>query len=157
MEVVINIPATRQATYVVSGATFALLRAQLESHGEWGTFTGRLVSTTRGNPVTRVIVACRPSITMPEWRERSAAARPLQAEWDRMIGALGQHEAGHDDILRRIANEFRDTVTGLSPPPDRRTLTTMRRQLLSDHNDRQQSYDRTTQHGQRTGVALTDP
>ena len=157
MDVEINISATTRSTYTVSGATFAVLRQQLAAHGEWGTYTGRLVSTTRGRPVTRVIVSCRPSITMPEWRERSEAARPLQTEWDRMIGALAAHEVGHDDILRRVANEFRDTVTGMSPPPAPRTLVRMRRQLLSDHNDRQQSYDRTTQHGQRTGVALTDP
>jgi predicted secreted Zn-dependent protease len=157
MDVVISIPAARRATYVVTGTTFDALSRQMSARGEWAAFTGGLTVDPRGTPVTRVTVSCRPTITMPEWRERSDASRPMQAEWDRMIAALERHEMGHDAILRQVANGFRDAVNAADPPPDRRALRRMARALLRDHIARQRAYDRSTNQGANDGVRLDDP
>lgn len=157
MDVIIDIAAPTPARYDVAGTIAAALRRALSRHGEWGQFSGRLTVTPQGRPtVSRVRVACRPVVTMPNWTNRADAPRDLQAKWDRMYAALERHERGHEDILRRIANEFRDDVQAMDPAPDRNRLRRLGRELLREHRARQVSYDRATSHGQRDGVDLPD-
>lgn len=157
MDVVIAIPAPRRATYDVAGTTAAELRRALSRHGEWGSFTGGLIVDPQGRPQpTRVRVSCRPTITLPRWTNRSDAPSALQDRWDRMFAALERHEARHEEIMRRCVDEFRDRVRAMNPAPDRNALRRLARELLRDHRDRQNRYDRDTGHGLREGVDLPD-
>lgn len=155
-DVRVSIPAARRATYRVTGTDFADRRDQMSARGEWGQYGGRLTVERRGNPLTRVIVACRPMVTLPDWRDRGDGSQAQQHEWDRLLAAMSDHEDEHDAVLRRVAEEFHRALAEASPQPDWREVQRQRRELIQRHVDEQNAYDRRTAHGQNTGADLRD-
>lgn len=153
----LSIPTTRHATYRVTGTDFQGLRDQMSDRGEWGQYGGSLTVDPRGRPVlTRVTIAARPVITLPEWRDYSDGSPAQRREWDRMLAALTIHEDEHDAILRRVAGDFHQTLVSASPQLERREVQRLAREMVQRHFDEQNDFDRRTSHGQTTGVELRD-
>lgn len=83
------------------------------------------------------------TVTLPEWTR--AANRPAaeQAEWERVLNVLREHEDGHIDIYRREANRIYRSLLRASP----RTIEQVFEQGKARANQLQVAYDRTTNHG----------
>ena len=97
-------------------------------------------------------------IDLPRWTNRGSGPPALQAEWDRFIVALRQHEDGHKDNGVRAANDLAGRLRALPPEKDCAALDAKIRavgeRVIAEHRLADQAYDRSTGHGATQGAVL---
>jgi len=130
----------------------------------WGVCTWKVTWSyaTGGAPgkcvLTRLSVKLDAVIDLPRWTNRGAGPPALQAEWDRFIVALRQHEDGHKDNGVRAANDLANRLRALPPEKDCAVLDAKVRALgervIDQHRLADQAYDRSTGHGATQGATL---
>jgi predicted secreted Zn-dependent protease len=154
----LRIPRPSIDHFRVQGSTLDELNDALNRHRWWGRYRAFPdVDRRRDDPLVSLEISARPVIYLPEWREKSAAPRPIQQEWDRMIAVLTRHEEHHHEIFMDAVTAFAREVEDYGDPLPRRTFTRMWQRFNADTQREQNSYDSRTAHGQREGVALNDP
>jgi hypothetical protein len=123
--------------------------------GEWGQGGGSLRSTPI--PVgtsTNLTVELHGNLVLrlPEWTNESSASRKAQAEWDRMITKLKEHEQRHVDIA---IEEF-DKVGPLLVGKDIDQIVATVTAANAAAKKRQDDLDAATDHGAKKGVQYGD-
>lgn len=158
----------RELPYRVTGSTAAELRRSMLSAGpeeEGGTWYGYTTWNIRwrydyadgsgGCEIQDVDVAFRSRIRLPRWDPPDDADPALVSEWRSFVAALRDHEYGHRDIgaraardvLRRLRSLRLDRCDGME---DRANAVAHR--ILDRYREREDEYDRETNHGERQGA-----
>ncbi len=83
VEVRLRISRPSVDEFRVRGSTLDELNDALNAHGFWGRYRSHhRPDRSRADPVVTFELTAAPVIYMPDWREKSAAPRPIQREWD---------------------------------------------------------------------------
>jgi predicted secreted Zn-dependent protease len=138
--------------YDVGGATLADVVAAIESYPEAGSaewWPRYSVATEDGN-VTEATITIDTRITLPNWTDRDAASSAEQAEWDRFLQALTEHENGHIHILVTQFTDIDTQMVGKSEHDAKDVFDGAVTQLQQATND----YDSSTDHGRLTGTVV---
>jgi predicted secreted Zn-dependent protease len=160
-----------ESLYTVAGSSATELAAALVAHGPRMQDTP-LFALTEAQIRWRVTPrrtrprgdACKPHqprvelhirVTLPRWIPPASSDEPLRAHWDRFLAALNVHEADHQDLGRRAANDMLDALRALPPAPCDVIASTVDKAahtILGRFHDRTEAYDRDTFHGATQGV-----
>ncbi len=147
-------------TYDVDGATLGDAVAAMEARGQEAGHCAFAVSfeyagVDRRSNMTGLSVRLELRIELPRWTGRDAASAAEQAEWDRFLQALRDHEAGHASRFRTGARTLYDALAG-TPANTAQTRFNSGRHRMQAESDR---YDQTTDHGRRPapGTIITIP
>ncbi|MCC7105005.1 MAG: DUF922 domain-containing protein [Chloroflexi bacterium] len=96
--------------------------------------------------------------TLPRWTEPSSASRRLVDRWDRFLGGLRDHEAGHETIALQAGPELLKALSGLgmylSCGDLDRAADSAGRAVVARYSDLQAAYDRDTEHGATQGAVF---
>ena len=108
--------------------------------------------------VSEVTTTMTGNITFPRWTRRAGASADLGTRWDRYEAALRQHEEGHLDHGRELADRL---VTELKDVPPAQSCGELDQRvrarfdtLLKQYNQKDLDYDQRTQHGRAQGAQL---
>ena len=161
---------TRVEYYDVHGRTLAELRADMRRLGPKvadSSFVGETRSPMRWTWKTessgatscsikdaRVTVTAE--ILLPRWTPPADAEPGLVAEWERFMGALEAHEAGHKDIAAKAAHDIAEQLRGLSTLCSQinTRASDLAREIIEKGNGQQKAYDAQTRHGLMQGTAF---
>lgn len=162
----------RRETYDVDATRLRALRRQLDARrgadGSGGDAIGRTVQQleTRytlemgpeGCRLRGLGLELRVTIHLPRWRPKGRRPEALGRRWDRMLAALTEHEEGHRDNAVWAALGLHRRLSGLGIAPDclalERIAQRERFKMELRYLQRDQSYDRRTDHGVRQGSVL---
>ena len=160
------------ATYPVHGKSARELQAALHasgltelSHGDAAAETNEQLSAryvchkyADGFAVDKAAVHLEIKTTLPTWEERAAASPDLAGRWDRLLGALTKHEAGHRTIALEHAEALRTALKTLAPAASCDAALDAANALLQkaagELDDAQHDYDKQTRHGITQGAVL---
>jgi Predicted secreted Zn-dependent protease len=111
----------------------------------------------QGCAVSRAATETHVQYTLPRWVDADKAPAELRKRWREFVEALMQHELGHGQLARELADRIEFAIESLPPEPtceelDRRVNELATRMILED--DTQEAYDRETLHGQTQGAAF---
>jgi predicted secreted Zn-dependent protease len=158
----------REVPYRVTGSTAAELRRSMLSAGpeeEGGTWYGYTTWHVRwrydyaavagGCEIQEVDVSFRSRVRLPRWDPPDDADEELVSAWRAFVDALREHEYGHRDIgaraardiLRRLRSLRRDRCDGMEE-----RANTLAHRILDRYREREEAYDRRTNHGERQGA-----
>src|SRR5262249_4310361 len=93
------------------------------------------------------------TVTMPHWAGASSAPPEEQAEWERFLGALRQHEQGHVDLVHTYLNNADTLIQGVDE-------TTAAQQGQANHpalHTASDQYDAGNNHGENEGTVINLP
>jgi predicted secreted Zn-dependent protease len=157
--------------YQVTGATLRDIHASLRSNRPWKSagqhdgYTSWHVNWTFN--VRQIDNKCRLTslntrttiaITLPRWVAPTNAPEEVRAAWQRYIGALGQHEAGHGQMALAAAAEIlkRGKESGEDANCDglRQKINNLGQTIIDQYRARDQQYDERTKHGVTQGAVL---
>jgi predicted secreted Zn-dependent protease len=113
-------------------------------------FTSEAVAS--GCLITAVTVRVDGEILMPQWSEEKSASSPDQASWRAMYNQLKRHEDGHIQHGREFALLLKERLMGIGAVPCEQMQSHAQkeyRQLYENLKNRDQEYDRRTDHGLR--------
>lgn len=135
----------------VGGKTLEEVANHLNAQGEWGQGGGIL----RTDPVPvgvseSVAVAAHAGLIfrLPQWTGYAKASAAAQAEWDRMMVKLRDHEQRHLDITIEEADNLARDLVGKEIGEIPALVTEANKRM----NDRQVKLDADTDHGSKDGV-----
>lgn len=161
--------AEERVLYPIKGASAGdLIRQmrQLGPRGYWAWTAARYQWTyqyrrTAGRcAIASANVTERITVTLPDWNDRSAAKPCLREGWERMMTRLSEHEMGH--VRRWQGTEARVRAALLAVPPQAscealgKLANDTGNATIAEVQAGQDEYDRQTNHGIATGVALRD-
>jgi predicted secreted Zn-dependent protease len=147
--------------YPVTGGDFASALQSLRARGPSGfagwarwkvdyQFSNEAVAS--GCRITAVTVRVDGEILMPQWSEEKSASSPDQASWRTMYSQLKRHEDGHIQHGREFALLLKERLMGIGAVPCEQMQSHAQReyqQLYENLKNRDQEYDRRTDHGLR--------
>lgn len=105
--------------------------------------------------VTDASVLLRSVIVVPEWVDRSGAAREVARAWPRFVDALVTHELGHRTRARSLGVRLWQSLLGLQAETCDALGTLVSEtaaQIVEEGEAAQLEYDRATEHGVRQGA-----
>lgn len=158
----------REVPYRVAGSTATELRRSMlsggpkEDGGAWYGYTTwhvrwryDYVPVSEGCRIQEVDVNFRSRVRLPRWDPPDEADAQLVSEWRAFVAALREHEYGHRDIgaraardiLRRLRSLRLDRCDGME---DR--ASTLAHRILERYREREDGYDRRTNHGEQQGA-----
>lgn len=109
----------------------------------------------RGCAIEGVQTEVSVQIQLPHW---VAGADALHAEFEHYLSALTVHEQGHKDLAVVAGRSIDKALLELPPATDcatlERTANALGYQLLQRFRERENDYDRRTNHGQTQGAWL---
>jgi predicted secreted Zn-dependent protease len=98
------------------------------------------------------------TIHLPRWRPKGRRPEELGRRWDAMLAALTRHEEGHRDNAIWAALGLHRRLSSLGLAPDclalERIAQRERFKMELRYTQRDQAYDRRTNHGVRQGSVL---
>jgi predicted secreted Zn-dependent protease len=158
--------------YELDATLLEPLRQQLAERALAAGLAGGAIGSTRQDLETRyrlepLPTGCRLAalsvrmdltLDLPVWRPAGVTRRELRARWERMIGAITQHEEGHRDNAVRAARELHQRLSALGEDQDCEVLGKQaQREMLRvklRFDLREKAYDRRTGHGVSQGSVL---
>lgn len=158
----------REVPYRVTGSTAAELRQSIWDEGpevdgrSWSGYTTWHVrwrydyATVSGEcRMQTVDVSFRSRVRLPRWDPPDDADPRLVADWRAYVAALREHEYGHRDIGARAARDILHRLRSLRL--DRcdgmeERANTLAHRILDRYREREDAYDRRTNHGERQGA-----
>ena len=158
MEMRLTMRRPGRSTYNVAADTLDAAAEEMDGHGCWGRYSFPFSQRLIGPPddVQRIDLTIRPGIEMPNWTRYRHATDPQKRVWDRMITALERHEQEHHRLLTRKAEDFRDSLPNISQSMDRRAVGRLMQDFQREAQAVMDDLDRTSDHGRRQGVDLSD-
>ena len=159
MKVKLTIPGLKTKAWAVKGKTLEEAFECLQAHKWWGRYRSHqsyAASFDKEKKIYTVTLKAKPEIIMPKWSGYAKATKAEQAEWDKMCKALERHEKNHHDIFLKAAEAWRAELE----KGDALDAAGMKKAWSSFNTDtqaKQDSYDSSSSHGQKEGVALTIP
>ena len=102
--------------------------------------------------ITAVTIRVDGEILMPQWTEEKDASLRDQAAWRAMYNQLKRHEDGHVQHGREFALLLRERLMGIGAVPCEQLQPLAQREyqfLYENLKNRDQEYDRRTEHGLR--------
>jgi predicted secreted Zn-dependent protease len=109
----------------------------------------RLASFTTATTIT---------ITLPRWVAPTNASMDATHAWQRYIGALGKHEAGHGQIAVAAASELQRRFSAVSAEAScdvlQRKISHIGNATINEFRKRDDAYDERTEHGAKDGAFL---
>jgi predicted secreted Zn-dependent protease len=142
--------------YDVAGTTIEEVATQISQMTEAGqTHWQPTYAATRweGQTIAEADVEVQISVSMPNWAGSAAGTPGEQAEWERFLGALHQHEQGHIDLVHTyLANA--DTLIQGNSEHDAAQHWHDTLQALQTASDQ---YDTGNNHGENEGTIITLP
>lgn len=99
--------------------------------------------------IKNATVTLTAQILLPRWTPPADAEPGLVAEWERFIGALETHEAGHKDIGAKTGRDIAEQLRGLSGLCSQinTRASDIAREILEKGNGQQKVYDAVIRHG----------
>jgi len=98
------------------------------------------------------------TITLPRWIAPTNTPPEVRAAWEKYIGALEVHEAGHADLAIAAASEMHKRIkeigNGLDCIALRTRVQTECQAALDSHRAQERDYDRRTRHGATQGATF---
>jgi predicted secreted Zn-dependent protease len=160
VNVILNVGTPATTTYNLSGGDISAAVAYFDMRrGCWGEYRDNSEyesSVGASGQVAEVTITARPTIQMPRWRAYAQASEADRAEWDRMFTALTNHENAHDEVYRRVLNNFRTALRRMRGLTEEQ-LQTEFDNFLGRVNNEHGAYDRRTRNGANQGVTLAAP
>lgn len=103
-----------------------------------------------------VTVSVAAVITLPRWNPPSGADADLVTAWNRFLGALETHEAGHKDISARAGRDIVTKLRGMSGFCSQMSATAndVARAIVDRATEEQREYDDSTRHGLTQGTSF---
>jgi predicted secreted Zn-dependent protease len=142
--------------YDVVGSTLEEAANQVSQMTEAGqTHWQPTYAATRweGQTIAEANVEVQISVSMPHWAGAASAPAAEQAEWERFVGALHQHEQGHIDLVHTYLANADTVIAGnnehVAAQHWHDTLQAL--QAASDH------YDAGNNHGENEGTVINLP
>ncbi|MEW9920886.1 DUF922 domain-containing protein [Marimonas sp. MJW-29] len=156
MKVTLRIPSPREIPYAVKGKTYDEARDFLLSKPFAACYKANPDYTEKhdndGNTY-EIIVTAKPTITIPTWNGASKLKGDEKKHWTAMLAALRKHEAKHHKIFEDDAKAFKKSMVKEDPFPKEDVGGKMY-DLFSASQDKQDAYDKKTNHGEKEGVVL---
>jgi predicted secreted Zn-dependent protease len=177
-EVVSHAPAPgvnvveQRTHYDVDAVKLRALRRQLAARPRGADPGGQPVGRTTQRLETRYTLVMGPdgcrlrdlslqlhiTIHLPRWRPKGRRPEELGRRWETMLAALTRHEEGHRDNAVWAALGLQRRLSSLGLAPDclvlERTAQRERFKMELRYAQRDQAYDRRTDHGVRQGSVL---
>jgi predicted secreted Zn-dependent protease len=151
--------------YAIDGSTEEELRAEMDRLGpsgfdaytEWHVLWSYSYSETEDScSALTVTVVVAIIFKLPRWDAPARAPPDLVDKWHAYVAALQAHEDGHKDIAIEAATQVRRVLQALPVYPTcdelDRAANAAGERVLDQHRQREQAYDRTTQHGATQGA-----
>lgn len=161
--------AAETITYIVRGSSAADLIAQMKTYGPNGywawtqanyNWTYTFQRSGGRCRIESATVTERITVTMPEWQNRSGGKNCLRERWDRMLAKLTEHEMGHVSRWSGTRERIRATLVAMPANPSCEALGKAANAAgsaeIGKTQTTQEAYDRQTNHGLATGVALPE-
>lgn len=105
-----------------------------------------------------LVVRLEVTIHLPRWRPRGRRPEELGRRWDAMLEGLTRHEEGHRDNALWAARGLHRRLLDLGGHPDcpalERAAQRERFKAEARYRQRDEAYDRRTDHGVRQGSVL---
>ncbi|MFZ5950366.1 MAG: DUF922 domain-containing protein [Candidatus Rifleibacteriota bacterium] len=106
--------------------------------------------------ITDVNAQVEIKFVLPEWVESSKSPAGLVQKWNSYFRALKDHEDGHKKISIEAANAVIVAIKNVKPQSSSQNLENLANQsanrVLERYRMQEIEYDRTTQHGLKTGA-----
>jgi predicted secreted Zn-dependent protease len=113
--------------------------------------------TPDGCGLRNVQVTLTLNTTLPRWAPPAGTPAPLVQSWQRYLGAVKRHEAGHRAIAEQNARDLLAALLALRGASCREVWDAASRtaeRVVADGRARNRAYDVETKHGQTQGVQL---
>lgn len=111
----------------------------------------RLQPSDEGCRIEGIDIETRIEIRLPRWRPKATPAEDLLAQWPTLETILAEHEEGHRDNGVWASRELLRRLQTIDGARDCAALgeaaKAVRRTLLAELRDREDAYDRVTDHG----------
>jgi hypothetical protein len=143
-----NIVAPAVSSKIYSGKTLKDVADAMPA--EPGALSFAISTVADNDPITKATVTVRQTMEMPRWAERDKQCKPIQAAWDRFIGALQKHEAEHDKINRQQLGSAHERYIGHAQSETQDVTTELENEAIAAG----QAFDTQTDHG-KTGSPPT--
>jgi predicted secreted Zn-dependent protease len=150
-------PKNRNAKFRVKANDLESAIAVLSGREEWGKFDSSCPykwKDGRNGNVASITLTPTFTITMPNWPGYRNQPQKCKDEWDAMWKALYRHENGH---RVRFENGISKLVNKLEAMESLKTneVDAVMSQAKKRMQDRQDEFDRETDHGRSRGVEVT--
>lgn len=106
-----------------------------------------------GNTIAEAHVEVTVTVTMPHWAGASARPAAEQAEWERFLDALHQHEQGHIDLVQAYLANADTLIEGV----DEHTAASQWQNNLQALHTASDQYDAGNNHGENEGTIINLP
>ena len=108
--------------------------------------------------ITRVATTLDVAYTLPKLEHSAAMPAALLERWENYYSALLDHEQGHKELGMKAANEIEQTISTMEPRTScsqlERDANKLGKAVIDKYSRLEKEYDRTTNHGLKTGVIL---
>lgn len=155
--------------YVISGATAAALRHEMNTKGPQGVgrrFDGftkwhvswrwRYQSSGAGCVIESVRTTVTVNTTLPRWEDEHRADHATQQRWARYLSALEHHEEGHRRNGVAAGHDIDQIVATMPPAASCDALganaNALGKSIIQKYVQRDVDYDRDTRHGVTQGA-----
>lgn len=158
VKVSVTVQRPTVSTFTIDGRTLAEAKQALDRRAEWGLYaaTQNFTSSARVDGTGKILsvtMELHPVIQLPAWSGYGSATRNQQASWDAMYRALQAHENNHHQIQLDCVETLKHELAAATRL-DADTLNALIEKLQTSAQDKQDAYDRSSDHGATEGVVL---
>jgi len=108
--------------------------------------------------ISRVTTRLEVTYTLPRLKQTSSITDSVVAHWDKYYAALFDHELGHKDLGSRAAIEIDNQISNMTPRGSCEQLESdanaIGKSVIAEYIRIEKDYDRTTNHGLKTGAVF---